>query len=92
MSLVADDEAEQLVDHLVRTTRLPRAEAGRVVAEVLAFYDESAEAFVQRRHAELRRQRMQNAAIFTQVKRELELRRFVAPDWSERQLRRLIYG
>lgn len=81
-----------LVEHLVRTTRLDPGEAARVVADVLAFYDEPAEAYVVRRHSELRAQRMTNAVILDRISRELRVRRFPAPVWSERQLRRLIYG
>ena len=42
-----------LVEHLERTTRLSPLEAERVVEEVLAYFHESLEAFVTRRHAEL---------------------------------------
>ncbi len=88
----SDEESEQLLDHLVRTTQLPRSQLSRLVAEVLAFYGESAEAFVVRRHGELRRQRLRNPAIFARIAGELGERRFRAPEWSERQLRRLVYG
>jgi len=85
-------DGEALLEHLVRTTRLEKAEAARVVAEVLAFYSEPAEVFVARRHRELRARRLGNAAIFEQIVRELGQRRFPAPAFSERQIRRLIYG
>jgi len=85
-------ELDLLLDHLVRTTRLERGEASRVVADVLAFYAEPPERFVARRHAELRAERRSNPEIFAQIARELGERRFAAPAVSERQIRRWIYG
>lgn len=81
-----------LVEHLEQTTRLSRAEAERVVAEVLAFYSESLEAFVARRHAELQDENLKNPQIFALILSELGERRFAAPALSERQVRRLVYG
>ena len=85
-------EVEDLVEHLARTSRLERGEAARVVEEVLAYFSESAPEFVVRRHADLKRLGLANAAIFCRIAHEIELRRFPAPRLSERQIRRLIYG
>ncbi len=82
----------ELLDHLEQTSRLPRAEAARLVREVLAYFDETAEAFVARRHAELQAQHWKNPEIFERIAKELETRRFAAPALSQRQLRRLVYG
>ena len=86
------DDLEDLLDHLVASTRLERPEAARVVAEVLEFFGEQPADFVARRHAELRERQLANAEIFEQIAREVAGRRFRAPDLSERQIRRLIYG
>ena len=85
-------EFEDLVSHLVRTTRLSHTEAIRLVDEVLAFLDERPEEFVSRRHRALRREGLSNSEIFLRLAAELERWRFRAPAYSERQLRRLIYG
>lgn len=86
------DELNDLIEHLVNTTRLSRSEAVRVVDEVFAFLSESPETFVVRRHAELQAARLTNALIFAQIAGELRDRRFRGPDLSTRQIRRLIYG
>lgn len=83
---------DELCGHLERTTRLSRGEVARVVNEVLAYFCESAEKFVTRRHAELQREDKKNAAIFKQIAAEVQARRFAAPPLTERQIRRLIYG
>ena len=60
-------EFEDLVIYLVRTTRLSRAEATRLVAEVLAFLDERPEEFVSRRHRALQGEGLSNSAIFARL-------------------------
>jgi len=85
-------EFVELVAYLERSTRLSRAEAARLVGEVLAFLDEQPEEFVSRRHRELQAQGFSNSAIFARLAAELDRWRFRAPDYSERQLRRMIYG
>jgi len=82
----------ELAGHLARTTRLAPAEARRVIEEVLAFLDETPEAFVRRRHLELQGEGLDNAAIFARLEAELGRRRFRAPVLSIRQIRRLVYG
>jgi hypothetical protein len=81
-----------LLSHLTRVTALPERAAARLVDEVLAYFSESVEEFVTRRHRELRAENLQNDAIFERVAAELRTRRFAAPPLSQRQIRRLIYG
>ena len=42
---------EDLIAHLTRTSPLGPGEAARVVADVLAYFSETTEEFVRRRHA-----------------------------------------
>jgi hypothetical protein len=86
------DDLDELVEYLARTSRLDRREARRVVDEVLSFLIEQPEEFIRRRHLALQRQGLSNAAIFTELKAELAHRRFPAPAYTTRQLRRIIYG
>jgi hypothetical protein len=83
---------EDLIDHLVRTTPLHRGEAGRVVLDVLAYFDEKTEEFVRRRHRELQAKGMVNAEIFERIGEELPHRAVAPPALSARQLRRIVYG
>ena len=92
LPLTEPSELEDLVTYLVRSSRLGRAEAARLVDEVLAFLGEEPEAFVTRRHRELQAAGLANSAIFARLAAELAHRRFRAPAYSERQLRRIIYG
>ena len=92
MSSTELNDLEELLEYLARTTRLERREAERVVDEVLSFLGEQPEAFVRRRHLELQRQGLSNALIFARLERELSRRRFAAPAYSKRQLRRIVYG
>ena len=85
-------EFEDLVIYLVRTTRLSGPEAVRLVDEVLSRLDERPEEFVCRRHRALQGEGLSNSEIFARLSAELARWRFRAPAYSERQLRRMIYG
>ncbi len=82
----------RLVSHVVATTGLAPTDARRVVEDVLAFHHEPVEAYVRRRHGELKLRGAKNADIFTVLRDELADRLVAAPGLSERQLRRIIYG
>ena len=83
---------EPLLRHLERTTRLERAEARRLVGEVIAYFGESLPEFVARRHRELQAESLRNEAIYRRIAEEAQERRFEVGKLSERQIRRLIYG
>jgi hypothetical protein len=86
---VAQDE---LIRHVVTSTGLAPETAVRLVADVLAYFGETTEQFVRRRHSELHRRGHRNAAIWPVIAGELADRRVVAARLSERQLRRVVYG
>ena len=83
---------EELVDHLTRSTPLNRGEALRVVQDVLAYFDETAQEYVRRRHRELQAQGLQNSAIFERIEADLKYRAVAPPELTLRQLRRMVYG
>jgi len=83
---------EDLVRQLGRTTGLPANVAARVVDDVLAYFDETAEEYVRRRHRQLQRRGHTNDRIFEQIAAELPARRFRSGGLSLRQLRRIVYG
>ncbi len=86
------EQLNELLDHLVRMTPLRRTDARRVVDEVLAYFDEPVERLVRRRHGELQHVGLANPAIFAQIAEELRWWRVAAPELTERQIRRMIYG
>ncbi|MGH8238758.1 MAG: hypothetical protein ACREXP_17315 [Steroidobacteraceae bacterium] len=57
-------ELGELVAYLVRSSRLSPAEASRVVAEVIAYFDETVDDFIRRRHLALQAQGQSNSEIF----------------------------
>lgn len=76
----------------MRTTPLGRGEAARVVLDVLAYFDETVEEFVRRRHRELQARGLTNPEIFERITGELPYRAVAPPQLSLRQLRRIVYG
>ncbi len=83
---------DDLVEYLAASCPLSRAEAVRVVAEVLGYFSELPEEYVRRRHRELKAGGLSNDLAFRQIAAEIPQRRYVPPDLSLRQLRRIVYG
>jgi hypothetical protein len=81
-----------LISRVATSTGLSPGEAARVVADVLGWYREPVEEYVRRRHAHLKMFGCKNHEIFAQIADELAGRLVAAPDLSERQLRRIVYG
>jgi hypothetical protein len=81
-----------LVAHVVATTSLTPGEAARVVEDVVAFHAQPVEDYVRARHASLKTYGVRNPEIFARIAEELAQRVVAAPELSERQLRRIIYG
>ena len=82
----------ELIRHVTVSTGLPNATAARVIADVLAYFDETVEDFVRRRHHELRLRQFKNDEIWSAISAEMSTRRFGARALSQRQLRRIVYG
>src|SRR5690349_24815598 len=80
----------ELVDRVAGSTGLTRAEAARVIEDVLAWYREPVQDFVRRRHAHHHLYGRRNPQIFALIAEELTDRLVAPPPLSERQLRRMI--
>lgn len=81
-----------LVAHVVATTSLTPGEAARVIDDVVSFHAQPVEVYVRDRHARLKTYGAKNPEIFTRIAEELGERVVAAPELSERQLRRIVYG
>ena len=90
--MASNPAPQELLVHLSQVTRLSPHEAGRVLEEICAYFTESVEEFVSRRHQELQHEGLANRVIYQRIADELRERRFPAPHLSQRQIWRLIYG
>ena len=91
-STFVSGQYDDLVAHLTRTTTLSAGGAAKVIEDVLVYFAEPLEAYVRRRHGELRGRGLTNDAAFRQIAAELPDRRVAPPELSLRQLRRMVYG
>ncbi|ASR33842.1 hypothetical protein BAY61_01265 [Prauserella marina] len=82
----------ELVRHVAVSTGLPSVTAERVIADVIAYFAETKDEFVRRRHRELKQRGFTNDHIWTALAAELASRPFAAGELSARQLRRIVYG
>jgi len=96
MAMSMDDSnaesPQDLVRYVARSTGLDEATASRVVADVMAYFGQTVEQYVITRHEDLKSRNRKNDDIWPVIMGELRDRRFRAPDTSERQLRRMVYG
>jgi hypothetical protein len=86
------DVPQELIDHLVRSRGLAPSDALGVVHEISAYFAESTEDFIVRRHRELQADGLRNPTIYALIGDELATRLFRASRLSERQIRRIVYG
>ena len=84
--------APDLVNHVAASTGLTALDAARVVDDVVAYFTESTEDFVRRRHQELKSAGRRNDEIWSALAAELGERVVSPPRLSDRQLRRIVYG
>jgi hypothetical protein len=82
----------ELISQVSASTGLSPGEAARVVADIVGWYREPVEEYVRRRHAYMRTYGKRNSEIFALIAAELDNRLVAAPELSERQLRRIVYG
>jgi hypothetical protein len=87
-----DSYPQDLVRHVARSTGLDEATASRVVADVMAYFGQTVEEYVVKRHENLKSRNRKNDDIWPLIMDELRTRRFKADELSERQLRRMVYG
>ena len=91
--MIQKPDMQPLIDHLCQSSDLSATQARRIVDEVIAYFAESAENYVRRRHLELKRDTgLANPVIFRRIEDELKQLVFAAPPLTQRQIRRIIYG
>lgn len=82
----------ELVERVAASTGLSAGEAARVIDDVLAWHREPLEAVVRRRHRQLHLRGIRNDQAFATIAAELRTRVVAAPELTERQIRRIVYG
>ena len=85
-------DLDDLAAYVARSSGLDPSQARRIVDDVLSYLSESPQDFVRRRHAALLRLGRRNEETYAVIAGELAARRYPAPAWSIRQIRRIIYG
>ncbi|MFK7995884.1 MAG: hypothetical protein AB8B87_17240 [Granulosicoccus sp.] len=82
----------QLIEHLVRHSGLSSSQAIRLINEIVAFYSETPQLYIRRRHSELQKSGLANELIYSIIAEELGQHRFASEPLTTRQIRRAIYG
>lgn len=86
-------DIQLLINHLCQGSGLTPPEARKLVDEVIAYFSETPEDYVRRRHLEIKQELgLSNPQIFQRIETELAQLVFAAPELTRRQIRRIIYG
>jgi hypothetical protein len=86
-------DIQPLINHLCQKSGLTPSEARRTVDDVIAYFAESTDDYVRRRHLEIKQEQgLANPEIFKRIETELSQLVFAAPLLTQRQIRRIIYG
>ena len=86
-------DIKPLIDHLCQSTDLTGAQVNRIIDDVIAYFSETPEDYVRRRHVEIKQETgANNAHVFARIEAELAQRVFACPALTQRQIRRIIYG
>jgi len=84
---------QPLINHLRHSSDLSAAQAQKIIDEVIAYFAETPENYVRRRHQEIKQETgLANAQIFARIEAEMAQLVFAAPALTQRQMRRIIYG
>lgn len=84
-----DSEQRQ---HLLENYDIRPEVLDRLIADLWTLTNRNPQEWVQYRHAKLQRSGLHNEEIWRQLQQELSEGRFAAPRFSQRQIRRMIYG
>ena len=79
-------------EYLETQYNLSSQELDVFLEDLFGFLQETPESFIRRRHRELQEKDWPNNRIYSQLNRELENRLFLSKKFTERQIRRIIYG
>jgi hypothetical protein len=86
-------DIQPLIDHLCHSSGLTSLEARKIVEETIAYFADTPEDYVRRRHLEIKQELgLPNPQIYRRIEAELAQLVFAAPVLTERQIRRIIYG
>jgi 23S rRNA G2069 N7-methylase RlmK/C1962 C5-methylase RlmI len=78
--------------YILSMYRISQDEFSRLLEDIMEFFNLTLDDYVRLRHLQLQNQGVKNQEIYNRISQELEQRRFKAPELSERQIRRMVYG
>jgi len=86
-------QSEQDFQHYILSMyRISQDEFSRLLEDIMEFFNLTLEDYVRLRHLQLQNQGVKNQEIYSRICQEVSQRRFKAPELSERQIRRMVYG
>lgn len=83
---------EQFKSYLLSSYPIDESYLNHLIEDLGDYFSTDVKDFIGLRHQQLQKEGLKNNEIYLQIHDELKKRRFVAPELSLRQIRRIIYG
>ncbi len=83
---------EQLKNYLLSAYPIDESLLDHIVDDLSEYFSSDVNDFINKRHQQLHNIGMKNEQIYLKIQKELKEKRFIGPDMSLRQIRRVIYG
>ncbi len=83
---------DDFLNYLLANHSIEKKELIRLLDDISGALDSTVQDYIQERHFTLQKEGKRNSEIYSQLQKEIKNLRFVAPDLSVRQIRRIIYG
>ena len=87
--IILDDGFKQ---YLLSSYQINEKDLARLLDDLAGAFNYTLDSFVQQRHLALQKEGHKNREIYQIIQDEVKSFRFVAPELSQRQIRRIIYG
>ncbi|WP_028974343.1 hypothetical protein [Spirochaeta cellobiosiphila] len=83
---------EEYLTYLLESYPLDKTQMKNLIGDILEYFSENQEEYIQRRHYELQKDGLKNNEIYDLIHKEIEQRLFLGNPLTTRQIRRIIYG
>jgi hypothetical protein len=83
---------EKFKNYLLSAYPVDESLLNHLIDDLGDYFSDDVKDFITQRHEQLHGEGLRNDHIYQKIQKELKERRFIGPDMSLRQIRRVIYG
>ena len=83
---------EELENYILSSYSLNKSDLYRLLDDLSGIFNDSVEEYIHKRHVFMQKEGKKNNEIYQILQKEIRSHRFLGPELSIRQIRRIIYG